>query len=665
MLSLRPALPRTYQAFLGRFDRPTEIQQRAVPSILDGADVLLCAPTASGKTEAYAAPAVEMLLADSATPAPASLLLISPTRALANDLFRRLQARMDEVGVSFGRRTAEHKELVDGNLPSALILTPEGLDSLLARRAEALAQVRTIVLDEIHVLDNTPRGDQLRILLSRLELCARERPQRLAASATVESPEALAARYLREAEVHVVAGARRLRRRLFQGTTPLAFRSHLTELAQSGLRKVLVFCNNRRSVEELSHALRNATPFRDQVYPHHGSLSRVIRERTERRFLDAPAAVAISTLTLELGIDIGDVDYVLLNEPPPSISSLLQRVGRGGRRGESTRLGCACRHAADQLVFDAMLRCGARGELHEHPYAFRPSVLVQQALTLAGARGRITAPELQSALPAGLVPEPRESFARNLLDHMVQHELCEPPRSGHYVLEGDVEQRYDRGQLHANFTDAANLELVDRLTGDVLGKISSVALKDKVGLAGDGRRFVMQRDGQLLTDAGGKSEPAQFNASTSPLVSFGQSRAIAVALGAGAREVHQHHIGTRWCLVHGLGTLGGLLLAELAGQLVGAHNVGEPTGYSLGLATELKAWPEFSPGALEAFTRRHSARLTKLCGMGPHHGVLPEEVRELALRAATGLAQVSEYANTCKLHSSEVDPERAELLRDL
>ena len=71
------------------------------------------------------------------------------------------------------------------------------------------------------------------------------------------------------------------------------------------------------------------------------------------------------------------------------------------------------------------------------------------------------------------------------------------------------------------------------------------------------------------------------------------------------------------------------------------------------------------PGALEAFTRRHSARLTKLCGMGPHHGVLPEEVRELALRAATGLAQVSEYASTCKLHSSEVDPERAELLRDL
>src|SRR5690606_26195628 len=152
-------------AFLGRFPRATEVQELAIPHVLVGRDVLISAPTASGKTEAYAAPAVERIGATrQGSPA---LLLVSPTRALANDLKRRLEGPLFDVKVPFGRYTGEHKERVDGALPEVVVTTPEALDSLLARRAKLLSGVRTVVLDEIHVLDGSGRGDQLRVLLQR------------------------------------------------------------------------------------------------------------------------------------------------------------------------------------------------------------------------------------------------------------------------------------------------------------------------------------------------------------------------------------------------------------------------------------------------------------------------------------------------------------------
>ena len=661
---LRERLPRTYQAFLGRFDRPTAIQELAVPDILDGHDVLLCAPTASGKTEAYAAPLVEACFAHG-RPEPASLLFVSPTRALANDLHRRLQARMDELGLGFGRWTSEHKERAGGELPAALLLTPEGLDSLLARRPDALAAVRALVLDEIHVLDNTPRGDQLRVLLHRLDRVTRERPQRLAASATVEDARALGGRYLVDPVVHAVGGARRLRRRHFRGTGPEAFRKHLNVLAEAGLRKVLVFANSRRVVEELSAALRGKTRFGEQVFPHHGSLSRSVRERTERRFLEAPSAVAVATLTLELGIDIGDVDYVLLCEPPPSVSSLLQRVGRGGRRGETTRLGFAGRHAADELVLDTMLRSGARGELHERPYSFRAGVLVQQALCLLGARGSLSPSELAAELPPELAPTPAAPFANELLGRMVQRELCEPPRGGRYVLEEALERRYERGQLHANFADPANMELVDRLTGEVLGRVAAHRMKDQLGFAGGGRKAVAVRGDRVLTDAGGEGEAARFDGSTAPLVAYGLGRAVARELGAGEDEILIAHLGERWCLLHGLGTLGGLLLAESLGRTTRALAVSGASGYVLGLDQRLEEWAPFEPQQVGLFLQRHSARLTRLCGLGAYHDVLPERVREQVLRAACGLDALVEATAGFRLREIELEPAQRELWRDL
>jgi ATP-dependent Lhr-like helicase len=361
VVDLKRRLGRSYSAFFGRFDRLSTVQIEALPHLLDGRDVLITAPTASGKTEAFAAPAVEMILAGERGQARA--VFVSPTRALANDLKRRLEGRFADLEVGLGRYTGDHKERIDGALPETCITTPESLDSLLARRAKALENVRMIVCDEIHVLDGSPRGDQLRVLLHRLELATCSRPQRVAVSATVDEPERTASRYLHDAHVVSVAGARQIHAKAFFGRSPAAMADHLATLANHGLRKVLVLCNRRDDVERYASTLHGHCVFDTAVFPHHGSLSRQVRERTERRFLEAPAAVAFATMTLELGIDIGTVDYVLLAGPPPDVSSLLQRIGRGGRRTSSSRAGYAVENAGEEFVFRVLFQSGVRHRL--------------------------------------------------------------------------------------------------------------------------------------------------------------------------------------------------------------------------------------------------------------------------------------------------------------
>ena len=639
---LRKQLPRTYQAFLGRFDSPNEVQQRSIPPILAGEDVLLCAPTASGKTEAFAAPAAERLLQQGA--GSMACLLVSPTRALANDLFRRLEGRMDELRLSFGRYTGEYKERRSGQWPSVVILTPEGLDSLLARRAADLAGVRILVMDEIHVIDGTPRGDQLRVLVHRLSRVSQVPIQRIAASATVAEPEALAARYLRDANIVSVAGTRGLSFKSFRGSGHEAVCEHLTVLARAGLRKILVFCNSRRDVETYSAAIRGSTPFEDRVYPHHGSLSKTIRERTEQQFLNAPVGVAVATMTLELGIDIGTVDYVLLTAPPADVSSLMQRIGRGGRRAQKVRVGFACEDAGREFLFRVMAKCGIRHELHEPPYVFRPSVLVQQAICLAGSRGHVSARELRECVPAEVLPDFEDDFADGVLASMWRDELFEAPRSGRYVLAEEVEKRYDRGTVHSNFSDPPNIDVVDRLTGDVIGKLSRhLDHGGHLSLGGSGRRAVMSDGDRILTDKAEGGSAASYASSGSIVTSFGLSRAVATELGAGPSEVLAIPMVSSWCVVHGLGTLGGLFLADLFARRGDGLLAQDVSAYCLHLGIAPEELPVPSEADLQSFLRRHRARLVRLCGMGPFHRHLPEGMAANALRAASGLDQVAAF----------------------
>ncbi|MFT5198259.1 MAG: ATP-dependent Lhr-like helicase [Planctomycetota bacterium] len=664
--SVRKALPRSYSAFLGRFDRPTEIQVEAVPIVLDGGDVLLCAPTASGKTEAYCAPAVETLMRlrkVGEEPIP-RLLLVSPTRALANDLHRRLQGAMDTLGVQLGRYTGEHKERKSGKLPEAMIVTPESLDSLLARRKHVLAGVRTVVVDEIHVLDGTSRGDQLRFLLHRLEMAAEERPQRIGASATVADPEALALRYLKDPKVCVASGDRKLKAKSFKGTTPTAMGQHLNVLAKAGLRKILIFAQSRKDVDELSLGLKGRSLFADRIFAHHGSLSKAHRERTERNYHDAPAAVAVATMTLELGIDIGSVDYVILCSPPANVASLMQRIGRGGRRRDTIRFGYAWRDVGEEFRIRVMARAGAQGKLLQDGYGLRTSVAVQQAASFAGAEGYVTAGILHSMVPVEL----RELFSveqcKAILDSMVQGEWLEVPRSGRYVLTESLEARYDYGTMHSNLDGARGVDVVDRLTGDVVGKMRGGA-GSQVAMGGAGRRVVQHQGDRILTDASKGGEGAQYETKGSPLTSFALGRALAEGLGAGPAEMLQVNEDGAVRLVHGLGTLGSLFLSALMVGEGFSYGAGKPSPVTLALPSPIEYIPLATPERMEQFLHSNQAQLVRLCGMGPYHNLLPDDLKRSSVAQVAQLQVIADFINAASVREAGFSDDFPAALSDL
>ncbi|MCA9320262.1 MAG: DEAD/DEAH box helicase [Planctomycetes bacterium] len=656
----RDFLPRSWNAFFGQFHTLTPIQTQAIEPILAGRDVLLSAPTASGKTEAFAAPAAEIVLA---APKREGLLvlIVSPTRALANDLKRRLESRFDALGVRFGRYTGEHKERIDGRMPDVAVTTPEALDSILARRPQIVRDLRLIVLDEIHVLDGTPRGDQLRVLLHRLDLVTERRPQRLAASATIDTPDALGARYLEDAVITQAQGARRIAARPFAGRGPVEMQAHLRFLAGEGFRKVLVFCRRRADVEIYASALTDRCVFDDLVFAHHGSLARPERERTERRFLESKAAVCFATMTLEMGIDIGSVDYVILASPPADVASLLQRIGRGGRRTDEARAGYLVASPAEDHRYRSMFRAGARSELLGRPYGFRPSVLAQQALIIAGADGWVDTASLRRAVPTHIWKESAPLEAQSLLDALVEAELLEDPRGGRYVLAAESELRYERGSLHANIAGDQGAAVIDRLTGDVLGHLDLEG-QHRVNVAGKGRVVIKQDQDRVLTDRSDIAATPQFRSRGAPSTSFALARRTIEDLKIPPGTIAQWPHGDATILLHGMGSVGAHLLTRLLRDQNAKLSIEKSSPFCHVLSKPLTKLPVLEGAWLDRFVKDQAGRLAKTLSMGPFHALLPVEVREAAVSRAGGLDLLTAFLATATLsRPTPIDPARADL----
>ncbi len=223
------------------------------------------------------------------------------------------------------------------------------------------------MIDELHLFDGTPRGDQLRAILSRIRRVrayAAERGeapdaaiQYVALSATLPAPEAAAARYFDQAMAIQIPGGRTIQAETLPITPDSAaeLSSYLATFRARGWRKALAFCNSRAEVEAYATAVRARSPFGDAVYVHYSNIEPQRRHEIERQFADADAAICFASSTLELGIDIGNIDVVILIGPPGSRSSFVQRVGRGNRRGGATRVACFYRSPLERLLFAAIL----------------------------------------------------------------------------------------------------------------------------------------------------------------------------------------------------------------------------------------------------------------------------------------------------------------------
>ncbi len=473
------ALPRAFHAFLGSFARLTAIQAHAIPKVLAGDDCVLVAPAASGKTEAALAPLCERLVRE-APPGGVRLLYIVPTRALANDTETRVRGPAGMMGLVATVRTGDRPVALAARRTDLLITTPESLDSMLCRQADVFKNVRAVVVDEAHQVDGTSRGDQLRILLRRLSAWhAKPRPQHVAMTATVADPEAMGQRLFGREVSIIQAGLDR--------PVHVSWADNVAAAAQAiraaGLTKAIFFCNSRRRTEEVGAELTRVSPWpRERVMVHHGSLSRKEREEVETAFRRFEAGLLVSTSTMELGVDIGDVDAVALVGAPDSLASFYQRVGRGCRRRAGMLAWCIPADDNDAARFRDIVAALEHGEMPVIQYVPDRSVIVQQTFSvLYGLRRPLARRWIIELLK--ILAEP--PVIEQILDHLVTEGWLTPTAMGGLVASTALMDMGEHGRIHSNIADSRTVKVVDDATGRVLGHVSAAAAdQGRVAMAG-------------------------------------------------------------------------------------------------------------------------------------------------------------------------------------
>lgn len=321
------------------------LQEESIGPVMEGAHALLLAPTAGGKTEAAFLPLLSRMTTENWK--PLSVLYVCPLKALLNNLQTRLERYCGWAGrtcaVWHGDiLTAERKHLLN-ELPDCLLTTPESLEAMLiSTRVEhrnVFANVRAIVVDELHAFAGDDRGWHLLAVLERITRLSGREIQRIGLSATIGNPQGL---------LDWMAGHCEGRRALVQiaphaGSAQPEVQIDYVGSIENAARviavlhagqKRLVFCDSRNRVEQLALHLRAAGV---ETYVSHSSLSADERRRAELAFAEGGSCVIVATSTLELGIDVGDLDRVIQIDAPSTVASFLQRIGRTGRRTGTSR----------------------------------------------------------------------------------------------------------------------------------------------------------------------------------------------------------------------------------------------------------------------------------------------------------------------------------------
>jgi ATP-dependent Lhr-like helicase len=356
--------------FYGSFQELRPVQSAAIEPLINGRNVVISSGTGSGKTEAVTAPLINRFWIEALKDDRTVMLYIAPTKALINDIAKRLEAVLHPISLRVGIRHGDRNDLNRAAKPHVLITTPESLNVMLRQRELLLSQVQCVVIDEIHLLFNTQRGLHLALLLGRLRRLVGRPLQWAALSATIGNLSAVAEFFFgaqEKADFLQFPATRTIDAQIRMPNSPGELRKLFVKLMDAPRRKLLVFANSRKSCESLAGELQRAPELAPLVFTHYSSLSTELREQTERQFAEAPCAICVATSTLEIGIDIGDIDAVILTGNPPNIASFLQRIGRGNRRSNKTNVICLCQPGSaaprEALIFASLLRLGREGRM--------------------------------------------------------------------------------------------------------------------------------------------------------------------------------------------------------------------------------------------------------------------------------------------------------------
>ncbi len=447
--------PRLQEAIVARLGwtslRP--VQELAGEAILAGKNAVVLAPTAGGKTEASIFPTLSKLVERQVIHGVGAIY-IAPIKALLNNQAHRLDLYTEMVGlrrfVWHGDTQANERKKFLKDPAELLMTTPESLEVMLVSQSvpakKLFSDLRFVIIDEVHAIAGSDRGAHLMSVMERIRRYSSHDVQRIGLSATVGNPEAILT-WLRgssQREGVVVDPPKKPAKRQLQ----ILHRPGLVSIAEEASQKArgaksLFFCQSRSTSEAVAEQMRRQGT---EVFVHHSAVSREERQHAEEQFHQGTDACIVCTSTLELGIDVGDLDYVLQAEAPDTVSSFMQRMGRTGRRGDrpaNTTFYCESSDGVLQAI--AIIELAKSGWVESIKVNDRCwPVLIHQLLAMALASNGVRPEDVWnylSRLPdfSGIA---REEFDR-LISWMIEDESL-VLSSGLLSLGPKAERRFGR-----------------------------------------------------------------------------------------------------------------------------------------------------------------------------------------------------------------------------
>lgn len=511
-----------------------EIQVLAARSLFNTENnLLLTSSTASGKTEAAFFPILTML--EGNLPESIAVLYIAPLKSLINDQFGRIEELLDISGIPVthwhGDVAQSHKKKLLMKPRGILQITPESLESMLMNRSNDIIRLfhglQFVIIDEIHTLTGSDRGNQIICQLCRLGRLIGRHPRRIGLSATVGDTE-LAASWLgagsgRDTDVPKLT-PEKLRWRLGMEHFYIQNDDHLQNSNEENAgtqkraqidsgyeymydcvkdKKSLVFSNSREETEFVTATLRQIAKNRgekDIFLIHHGNLSASIREEAEQKMKDEDVhAVTCATVTMELGIDIGRLERVVQNSSPNSVSSLLQRLGRSGRRGQPPEMMLVFREEnplpntpLPQLIPWELIRAIAIVQLYIEERFIEPpriknlpfSLAFHQTLSVLSSSGELTSRALAErvlSLPP-LSGISKEDY-KTLMISMIENDYIEMTEEKGLIVGLAGERLISSFKFYAVFKDSEDFTV--RHESEEIGTITTPPpVGDRFALAG-------------------------------------------------------------------------------------------------------------------------------------------------------------------------------------
>jgi len=509
--------------------------QVAAAEVIFGSDTNLLLPsqTASGKTEAAFFPILSEFYDD--MPESFGALYIAPLKSLINDQFGRISELCDETGIPVyhwhGDVAQSHKSKALKTPRGILQITPESLEAMLINRSSDLIRLfgdlRYIVIDEIHTLTGSDRGNQIICQLARLRQKTGISPRRIGLSATIGDMDTAAAwlgsgsgrdtvvAKIPPSKVHWKLGMEHfyiVDKDVAEAVTPVGNRREETMHLDPGYeyiyeategKKAIVFSNSREETEYICATLREIADYRgdpDRFLIHHGFLSAAIREEAEMKMKDDDiSAVACATVTMELGIDIGKLERIIQQGSPNSVSSFLQRLGRSGRRGDPPEMMMVFREEnplpntpLPGLIPWELLKAIAIVQLYIEERFIEPplmrkcpySLLFQQTLSTVASSGALTpkvlAEKILSLPPFRYIEE--EDY-RTLLLSMINNDWLEMTDERELIVGLRGEKLVNSFKFYAVFKDSEDFTV--RCESDEIGVITTPPpVGDRFALAG-------------------------------------------------------------------------------------------------------------------------------------------------------------------------------------